>query len=80
MGAIFVVLEAPTFNEFMFFVINSHTNLCEGVKMWPLNIIVLKKVMPNDQVQLLFTYNKNYYHLLTLLQLSFINFTTIIIY
>jgi hypothetical protein len=33
------------------------------------NIIVLRKAMLNEQVQLLLTSNKNYYRLLILLQL-----------
>jgi len=34
------------------------------VKMWPLNIIVFKNVMLKEEVQLIVTSNKNYYHLL----------------
>jgi hypothetical protein len=37
--------------------------------MWFLNITIFKKAMPKEQIQLLFIPNKNYYHLLILLQL-----------
>jgi hypothetical protein len=43
---------------------------CKRVKMWPLNIIVFKNGMLREEVQLILTSNKNYYHLLI--------FTTII--
>jgi hypothetical protein len=49
--------------------LGTHEHPCKGVKMWSLNITIFKKAMPKEQIELLLILNKNYYHLLILLQL-----------